>query len=244
MSFLRLRHLPLLSLLLLSAAVRASPEEAIRAKLKGVLADAEVTNIQPTPLKDLYYVSLRNYEPVLVTGDGRYLIQGDLLEIQGNRIVNIEDKMMAAERKAALARLNPADMVVFPAAGKTRAVIHVFTDVDCGYCRKLHAQVPELNKQGVEVRYLAYPRTGPGTPGAAKLNNVWCAKDRRAAMTQAKRGEAVAAAAPLCKSPVNAQYELGTEIGVRGTPAIFAADGMQLGGYLPTAELLKALNLR
>ncbi|MFZ5560985.1 MAG: DsbC family protein [Pseudomonadota bacterium] len=229
---------------LLASLLHAEPEEAIRAKLKVAIPDAEVVSITVAPVAGLYHVNLRNYGPVLMTGDGRYLIQGEMLEIQEGRIVNVEDQYLAAERKRVLATVKPADMVVFPAAGKMKAYVYVFTDVDCGYCRKLHAEIAEINKQGIEVRYLAFPRSGPDSPIAAKLSAVWCAKDRQAAMTQAKRGVSLPAASPLCKSPVKAQYQLGTELGVRGTPAIFDKDGMQLGGYVPAAELGKSLKLR
>lgn len=238
-----LRRLSLLALALLATAVHADPESEIRAKLKTVLADTDVVSVQPTPIKDLYYVILRNYEPVLATADGRYLIQGEMLEIRSGKIVNVADQMMAGERKRMLATVKPEDMVIFPAAGKAKSVVYVFTDVDCGYCRKFHTEVPELNKRGVEVRYLAFPRSGANSVAATKLVNVWCAKDRGAAMTQAKRGTAVPAASSLCKPPIKAQYDLGGELGVRGTPAIFDEQGMQLGGYLSADKLAKALNL-
>lgn len=236
------RLLPLLAFL--TGTAFAGPEDVIRARLKVALPDVDITTITLSPLPGIYQVNSRNYEPVLTSADGRYLIQGELLEVQGSRIVNVSDQIMAAERKQALATLKPEQMVVFPAVGKPRSAIYVFTDVDCGYCRKFHAQVPELNRRGIEVRYLAFPRMGPGSVVAAKLSNVWCAPDRQKAMNQAKSGGSVAASAPACKSPVAAQYELGNRIGVRGTPAIFDVEGMQLGGYVPTDELARSLNVR
>lgn len=242
MAFKISRYLPLLALL--AGSVSAGPEEVIRAKLKGVIPDANVTSVTPSPMAGIYQVNSSNYEPLLVSADGRYLIQGELLEVQGNRIVSVSDRLMAAERKQVLAAVNPQQMVVFPAIGKMKSAVYVFTDVDCGYCRKFHEGVPELNKRGIEVRYLAYPRSGPDSALGTKLTNVWCAPDPQKAMTQAKKGTPVAAGAPLCKSPVAAQHELGTRIGVRGTPAIFDLEGMQLGGYLSADALTKALNVR
>lgn len=236
------RLLPLL--VLLAGATHAGPEEVIRARIKTALPDVDVTSITLSPMPGIYQVNSSNYEPVLTSADGRYLIQGELFEIQGGRVVNVSDLHMAAERKQALAALKPEQMVVFPAVGKPKSAVYVFTDVDCGYCRKFHAQVPELNRRGIEVRYLAFPRSGPGSIVAAKLGNVWCAPDRQKAMSMAKSGASVAAGGPACKSPVAAQYELGTRLGVRGTPAVFDADGMQLGGYVPADELARALNIR
>jgi thiol:disulfide interchange protein DsbC len=229
---------------LLAGVAHAGPEDVIRAKLKVAMPEAQITGISTTPA-GLYRVTAKGYEPVYATADGRYLFQGDLLEIQGSRIVNVEDVGQAEGRKTALATLSPADSVNFPAVGgRPKAVIHVFTDVDCGYCRKLHGEMAEINKLGIEVRYLAFPRSGENTATARKLDNVWCAKDRQSAMTLSKQGKTVPAANKLCKSPVSRQYELGVELGVRGTPAIFAPDGAQIGGYLPPAALAKALGIR
>lgn len=234
----------LLLSLLFASVVHAAPEDVIRARIKAAIPEAEVVRISPAPIPGLFYVSLRNYEPVLMSADGRYLIQGELLEIQGNKFVNVEDQNLAVERKKALAAVKPEDMVIFPATGKMKSFVYVFTDVDCGYCRKLHSEMAEINRQGIEVRYLAFPRSGPESPIGTKLVSVWCAKDKQSAMTQAKRGVALPPAPALCKSPVKAQYQMGTELGVRGTPAIFDKDGMQIGGYLPAGELAKSLGLR
>lgn len=242
--FRRALRLLLPSLVLVAGVAQAGPEDAIRARLKAVMPDAEITAITLSPVPGLYQVVSANYEPLLASADGRYLIQGELLEVQGTRVVNVSDKLMAAERKQVLAGVDTAQMVVFPAVGKPKSLVYVFTDVDCGYCRKFHTEVPELNKRGIEVRYLAYPRQGPSSTVAAKLTSVWCAPNRQKAMDNAKAGAPVPAAAPVCKSPVAAQFALGNRIGVRGTPAIFDADGMQLGGYLPADALAKALNVR
>lgn len=229
---------------LLSACAQAGPEDVIRAKVKAVLPDIEITSIKALPVPGLYVVNASNYESVMASSDGRYLIQGELLEIKGNRIVSVEDQSLVEDRKQGLAAVKTADMIVFPATGKKKGAVYIFTDVDCGYCRKLHKEMPEINKLGIEVRYLAFPRSGPGTPLAAGMNNVWCAPDRLQALTDAKAGKKAPVAAASCKSPVDAQYALGVKLGVRGTPAIFSEEGLQLGGYVPAADLAKALDIR
>lgn len=230
--------------LLLATLAHADPEEVMRAKLKAVIPDAEVVSISPSPIAGMYRINARDYEPILMSGDGRYMIQGELLEVRGDKLVSVEDQALAETRKRVLATVKPADMVIFPATGKTKEFIYVFTDVDCGYCRRLHSEIAEINKQGIEVRYLAFPRSGPDSPSAAKLSSVWCAKDRRTALTQAKRGVSLPPAPALCKSPVKAQFQMGVDLGVRGTPAMFDKDGMQIGGYLPPDELAKTLGVR
>lgn len=239
----RLLCLLFLPLWFVAVAQAATPEEAIRASLKVAMPKAVVTAVTATPIPGLYQVTATGYDTVYATADGRYLLEGDLLEVQGSRIVSVTDQSMVATRKKALAAVNPADMVIFPATGKTRAVVYVFTDADCPYCRKLHQEMPTLNKRGIEVRYLAFPRTGPGTPAAVKLAGIWCAKDRQATMTLAKHGGLVPPAPASCKAPVKEQFDLGVSLGVEGTPTVYAADGSELGGYLSADAMVKALGL-
>ena len=122
------------------------------------------------------------------SSDGRYLIAGDLFEMS-DTLVNLAEKARDEKRKELIAEVSLGDMAIFPAQGQRKAVVTVFTDVDCGYCRKLHQEVPQMNKMGVEVRYLAYPRAGVGSPGYEKLVTAWCSTDRQDAITRMKRGE-------------------------------------------------------
>lgn len=233
-----------LSASLLAAVACAGPEDVIRAKVKTVVPDIQITSIKPAVIPGLYDVKASNYEAVMVTADGRYLLQGEVMEIKGGSLVSVEDQSLAEERKTALAGVKASDMIVFPATGKTKAAVYVFTDVECGYCRKLHQEVPALSKLGVEVRYLAFPRRGLKTADSDKMDSVWCARDRLSALTKAKNDVVLPAAPAICKSPVAAQYELGQRLEVRGTPAIFDANGMQLGGYLSAKDLVKELGIR
>lgn len=243
MKFRLLSGLALLAALASSVAC-AGPEDVIRAKVKAVVPDIDIKSIKPSVVPGLYEVRAKNYETVMVSADGRYLVQGEIMEIKGKALVSVEDQGLAAERKAGLATANRADMIIYPAIGKAKSTIYVFTDVECGYCRKFHQEVPKLNKLGVEVRYLAFPRKGPNTDDSAKMDSVWCARDRLTALTQAKNGVVLAPASKVCKSPVVAAYEFGQSLGVRGTPAIFDVNGMQLGGYVPADQLAKDLGIR
>lgn len=232
--------------LLAGQAMADGPEDVIRAKLKLAFPTAVVTAIKPTPVPGFYEVDSQNYENIYISADGRFMLQGDLLEIRGSQIVNISDEAMSAQRKVALAKVDRKDMIVFPAAGnKPKAAVYVFTDVDCGYCRKMHTEVPKLNKMGIEVRYLAFPRTGPKSNAAAKMDKVWCAVDRNSALTDAKKGGSNTGAQKAgCKSPVAEQFALGVALGVKGTPSVFLEDGTQVGGYVAADELAGDLKVK
>ncbi|MCY1242011.1 Thiol:disulfide interchange protein DsbC [compost metagenome] len=113
----------------------------------------------------------------------------------------------------------------------------MFTDTTCPYCQKLHAEVPELNKRGIEVRYLAFPRQGPGSSGDQQLQSIWCAKDRQAAINDMFHEKEVKSA--KCDNPVDKQFELGQMVGVQGTPAIILANGQMLPGYQSAGQIAK-----
>jgi thiol:disulfide interchange protein DsbC len=213
-------------------AAKVDPRAAIAKKFPGMKAE----DIKVSPIPGLYEVSFGG-EAGYVTADGRYIIAGDLFEIDSRK--NLTEANRVAQRTKALAKLDERDMIVFgPAAAKHS--ITVFTDVDCGYCRKLHGEIDQLTKLGVRVRYAAYPRSGPGTDDWRKMEAVWCAKDRKAAITQAKQGQEIKS--EKCPTPVASQFELGEQLGVRGTPAIFTTTGDYIGGYLPPAQMLEELD--
>ena len=119
--------------------------------------------------------------------------------------------------------------------------VAVFTDIDCTYCRRLHRQIQEYLDQGIEVRYLLYPRNGPQTDSWKKAADVWCAKDRNTALTAAKMDQEFETR-PCNSDSITTIFALGQDIGLRGTPAIVFADGTLVAGYLPAAQLRKSLD--
>jgi thiol:disulfide interchange protein DsbC len=141
-----------------------------------------------------------------------------------------------------LESVDPASMIVFkPASREVKHKITIFTDIDCGYCRQFHREIDKVTALGIEVHYLFYPRTGPDTESWAKADQVWCAADHNSALTRAKLGGEIPEAA-ACNTPIQAHWDLGRQIGVRGTPAIFSGTGELIGGYLPPATLAKVLD--
>jgi thiol:disulfide interchange protein DsbC len=172
-----------------------------------------------------------------VSGDGKYLVSGNVYDLDSQ--TNLTATRRNTARAAVLASAREDQMIVF-SPPNPKMTITVFTDVDCGFCRKLHSQIAELNKAGVKVRYMMYPRTGPGTESWKKAEMVWCSADRKDALTRAKKGEALKGKA-CGDAVIKAQYEMGDDLGVEGTPAIFTQNGDYIGGYLAPADLVQAV---
>ncbi len=226
-----------------SEAVDSTIVEQIRKRIMNARPDLMVESVVTTPVANLYRAQIASGPVIYTTADGQFFLNGDLFEVQAGGIVNLAELERQEDRVALMADISESDMIVFtpaiPAAKK--ATVTVFTDVDCGYCQKLHREVPELNRRGIEVRYLAYPRAGVGSSSFDKLVTAWCSDNQQEAMTRLKNREAVPN--KKCDNPVADQLRLGQELGIRGTPAMITDDGRLLPGYMPASELARTLGL-
>ncbi len=212
----------------------ADPDQAIRKTLKTIQPDLPIEAISESAMPGVFQVQLKGGRLLYASADGQFLLQGNLYQMKDGDVVNLTEQHASGEIAQMLAKVPVSEMVVF-APEKPKTHITVFTDTDCGYCQKLHGEVPELNRLGVEVRYMAFPRQGIDSHGYNTLVSVWCSKDRQAAMNLAKTRKEVPSA--TCDNPVAKQYELGQMIGVNGTPAIVLANGQLIPGYQPAPEL-------
>ena len=214
----------------------ADTREAITKALGGIFPGVTPTEINPSPMAGVSEV-LIGPRLFYISNDGKYLLQGSLIDMATR--TDISEERRNGLRLAAINELGEEKMIVFPAKD-ARHTITVFTDIDCGYCRKLHDEIAQYNDKGITVRYLAFPRAGVGSASYNKAVSVWCEKDKQSAMTRSKAGEDLPKAE--CDNPVKEEYELGQMIGVTGTPALILEDGAMLPGYIPPARLAKALD--
>lgn len=208
----------------------------IKDKVHAVFPELVVDTIKKSPVSGLYQLTSG---PVVLyaSNDGRYLVAGDVLDLASvNDDRNLTEPARREARVSVLKRLHPKEMVIYrPKAIK--GVVTVFTDADCGYCRKLHAEIPRLMDLGIELRYLAYPRQGEGSSTYTKMESIWCSKDPKAMMTKVMEGKDIQ---PLtCRNTIGEQLILGQKLGISGTPTLVFADGTLWGGYLTAEKLAK-----
>jgi thiol:disulfide interchange protein DsbC len=211
---------------------KADPRATIVKKIDGI----KLEDVRMTPMTGIYEIT-RGADVTYASADGRYVIVGDLIDVDNDS--NLSENRRRAIRVRMIDAVPETEMLVF--SPKTpKYTITVFTDIDCGYCRRLHSQIAEYNRLGVRVRYLFFPRTGPNTESWYKAEAVWCSPNRNEALTRAKNGEDIKA--PKCPADIVARdYELGHKLSVEGTPSIVLPTGELLGGYLPPAQLVQYL---
>lgn len=248
LTFVRVMALALMSLLVLQGHASTAVSEEIAGQIISTLQksrpDLQFDAVSASPVSGLYKVRVNGNQFLYATADGKYVIAGEMYETRPGYLMAVQDKEVNRLRQQKLASLPDEDFLIFNAEnGPKKAVIYVFTDIDCGYCRKLHLEtVPGLNRAGVEVRYLAFPRAGLDSESYRKIATAWCAEDRQQALTRLKQGEELKD--NVCKdNPVAEEYQMGVEMGVRGTPALVLADGSLLPGYRSAEELLEILGL-
>lgn len=223
-------------------AVPEEVAEVIYARLLESRPDLKMTNLRPSPMSGLYKIDL-NGQLAFVSEDGQFLIAGEMYQAKPGHLVNLQEedrrqqeKAFAPKRAELLAAIDKKDLVIYTPKEKVKGHIYVFTDIDCGFCRRLHSQMDEMLDKGIEVRYLAFPRAGINSRSAQKLATAWCADDQQGTMTRFKNGENVDLA--VCDgNPVADQYMLGQKIGVRGTPAIVLESGQMIPGAVSPERL-------
>ena len=216
-----------------TAAKSADPRADIVKKIDGL----KLEDVRMTPVNGIYEIT-RGSEISYTSSDGRYVILGDMVDVDND--ANLSENRRRTIRQRLIDTVPESEMLVF-APKNPKYTITVFTDVDCGYCRRLHSQIAEYNRLGIKVRYLFFPRSGPDTDSWHKAEAVWCSPNRNDALTRAKNGEDVKAPDCHANTVVARDWELGHKLAVEGTPAIFLASGEMLPGYAPPGQLAQYL---
>lgn len=234
------RSLLTLFLVLCAGQVGAgeNPPAPLRQVLNQLIPHQKPDSIEPAPIAGLYEVSYGSMV-FYASQDGRYIIRGDLLDVEGN--TNLTEAKRSQARVQLLKSIDIASAITF-APEHPKHFVTVFTDIDCPYCRKLHSHIADYNRAGIGIRYLAFPRSGVDTPSYYKAVSVWCAADRKAALTAAKAGKKVVS--KTCDNPVDAHMALAAKFNVTGTPTLVLEDGSVIPGYIGPLQLAQLLDER
>lgn len=220
----------------------AAIKETVTKSLQSAKPGITVSSIERSPIAGMYKATITNGPSVYITANGQYFIMGDVFQVSVGEIVNLTEREKDKDRAKAMAEIDKKDMIIFSPKGETKKAIYVFTDVDCGYCQKLHHQMAEYNKLGIEVRYLAYPRAGINSGSFKKVASAWCAENPREALTKLKNREQIPE--NVCEgNPIAEQFLIGQSIGLSGTPALITEEGQLIPGYVDPENLAKRLNM-
>lgn len=222
-------------LLFASTSVADTDTEALERRLSRELAP-DIDRIAPSPIEGLYEVTLGG-RVVYVSKDGRYLLSGRLIELETRE--DLTERVLAKQRLKMLAGVSEKQMIIFEPEGEVKHTLTTFTDIDCPYCRRMHSEMDQLNRLGIRVRYMLFPRAGVPSTSYEKAVSVWCATDQRAEMTRAKTG--VIPERRTCENPVKEHMRLANRLGLSGTPFTITDTGRVITGYRPAPALYATL---
>jgi len=225
------------AVLFAATAAFAAEYAEIEERISSLVSDVQDLSIADTPVPGLKQVRVNN-EIIYMSEDGRYLVQGRFIDLETQ--TDLTDSAQASLRRERLADLNAEEFVTF-GPEEAEYELMVFTDPDCGYCRRLHEQMEEYASNGIRIHYLAFPRAGVGSQTYDKLVSVWCSPDQNGAMDIAKAGQ-TPPRATCDDNPVEKQYQLGQSLGVTGTPSMMTFDGDMIPGYVPPQQLKARLD--
>lgn len=220
----------------------ATDEEVIAQKIGSMDARVQVDHVEKSSIEGLYLVELEGGDHLFVTKDVSQFIQGNQYGLdESGKVTNVSERRRQAEAAKEIAAIPIQDMIIYPAAER-KATITVFSDPTCPYCKLLHESIPDLNKAGFEVRYLAFPRMGLGSDIHGKMASAWCSPNQAEAMTKLFEGESIPEV--KCKNPVADQFLLGQKLGVQGTPTIFLENGKKMAGVQTADQLLLEIGMK
>ena len=228
-------------ILVFSSGIK-SDELLISSKINAVLPDGmSVQSIKESQIENLFIVDIGDLQPIYASKNGEFFFYGELYAVEGNTLQNTTKDEINLKRKSILDEALPKDDFISFKSQNEKYRVTIFTDVDCGYCRKFHSEIKDFNDLGITVNYVAFPRSGLDSISYNKIVTAWCSEDPKSTLTKMKQGKDVQLS--LCQDhPVETHFLLGQKIGITGTPAIIKSDGELLPGYLPPEELLNRLN--
>lgn len=192
----------------------------------------QIKQINKSPLPGLYEVVTQDH--LFYTDENAlYLIDGAMYDLKSMR--NITD-----DRSRLLFAIDfnslPLNFAVKKVKGKGARKLAIFTDPNCGFCKRLEQELLKIDN--VTLYLFMYPMF-PGSD--EKVRGVWCSKNQVKAWDDLMLNDIMPPAA-TCKTPIDKVVALGRQLKVSGTPALIFSDGTINPGYMPAAELEKALS--
>lgn len=220
-------------LLMVSQAL--ADENDVRKAFQAKFPAMKVETVTRMPFPGLYEVV---FDGQVVYTDEKltYLMTGNLYDLRNSQERNLTSARLSQLASGALVKAQPNAIKRVKGSGKR--VVYTFEDPNCGYCKELQKELNKMND--ITVYTFLLPILSPDSFEKSKA--VWCAKDRAKAWDDLMNKASLPAnAVKTCATPIEENQALAKRFGVRGTPAVYLANGQQVGGFLPADKLEQAL---
>ena len=230
-----LKHVSIGLLILgMASSVFALNEKQIRTEIQKRLGtSANVRNVTPSPIPGLFEVQVNN-EIFYTDSNAKYLIQGEMVELaSGNNLTT--------KRQEDINRIKWSDLPQAQAfkvvRGNGSRQIAVFSDPNCGYCKRLEKTLQQLDN----VTIYNYLIPILSADSALKSKQIWCAADQQKIWNDWMLNNLGPSGKSDCANPIDKNLTLAKNYGINGTPTIFFTDGSRFPGAVQLADIEKKL---
>jgi thiol:disulfide interchange protein DsbC len=220
------------------AAFAAAADEAqVRQAFQSKFPKMTLESVTRAPFPNMYEVVLDGQ--IFYTDDkASYVFSGNLLDIRGAQPRNLTQEANNKLAAAVLAKSN--ELAVKRVKGNGKRVVYTFEDPNCGYCKEQQKELAKLND--VTVYTFLWPILSQDSVEKSKA--IWCAKDRARAWEDTMLKGIAPTGKRDCETPLEKNAQIAQRFGLRGTPAVYLANGNQIGGFVPADKIEAALAAR
>jgi thiol:disulfide interchange protein DsbC len=224
-------------LLALAAAPSRADEAGVREAFQKKFPQATVESVKRTPFAGIYEIVFMFTDQKIAYTDEKlsFIFIGDLIDVRGDDRRNLTEGRRS--ELAAKTLQESTALAIKRVRGNGKRVLYTFEDPNCGFCRKFQQELAKVSD--ITIYTFLWPILSADSVEKSKA--VWCAKDRGKAWDEIMTTGAVPKNDRSCPNPIAKNHELAQRFGVRGTPAVYLADGRQIGGYVAAEKLEEAL---
>lgn len=222
---------------LLASSLAFADEAAIRKNLPQRVPDLPaIDEVTKTDIPGIYEVRLNGTDLIYTDETANFVFQGSLIDTRTRS--NVTEARLNKLTAIEFDKLPLKDAIVWKNGTGARKVA-VFSDPNCGYCKRLEVDLQKL--KNVTVYTFLIPVLGPDSNEKSK--NIWCSKDQAKTwlgwMLEAKQP---AKSMGACETPIDRNLALSRKHRVNGTPALVFVDNTRVPGAIGVEEIEKRLN--
>jgi thiol:disulfide interchange protein DsbC len=220
--------------LLFSGYVHAQAEQQIKAEVQKKLgANVKIKSVSPTPVTGLYEVLVGN-EVFYTDTSGKYIVQGEIIELATGK--NITEQRQADLNRIKWSDLNQGNAIKTVRGNGSRQIA-VFSDPNCGYCKRLEKSMQQLDN--VTIHTYLIPILSADS--AQKSKQIWCSSDPYKAYIDWMINGTAPNGKSDCSTPLDKNLAFAKTYGITGTPTLFFTDGSRFPGAVQIADIEKKL---
>jgi thiol:disulfide interchange protein DsbC len=216
----------------LTGIVHAQSDQQVRSELqKKIGSNTKIKSVSASPIPGIYEVLVGN-EVFYTDANSKYLIQGEIIELATGK--NITEQKQTDLNRIKWSELNPAHALKAVRGNGSRQIA-VFSDPNCGYCKRLDKSLQQLDN--ITIYTYLIPILSPDS--AQKAKQIWCSADPQKTYIDWMINGIAPSGKSDCTTPLDKNMAFAKTYGITGTPTIFFTDGSRFPGAVQITDIEK-----